>query len=253
MLRNQINIKTNKDIEWIRAAWRIAAEALDMIWQYVKEWINTEELDHICNTFIMSRWGKSACKWYHWFPKYTCISLNDTICHWIPTKWEILKDWDILNIDITVMKDGYFGDTSRMYSVWTISPQAKKLIEVTQKALEIWIAQVYPGNMTGNIWHEISKYVESKWFSVVLEYTWHWIWRQMHEEPYIYHKAKPGSWIKIVSGMVFTIEPMINLWGSRTKILWDKWTVKTADWKLSAQFEHTIAVMPNWYEILTLA
>lgn len=252
-MKNRITIKNPKDIEWIKSAWKIASETLDMIWEYVKIWITTEELDHICNAFIISKWWKSACIWYNWYPKFTCISLNDTICHWIPSKNEILKDWDILNIDITVYKNWYFWDTSRMYTVWIISEQAKDLINVTQKALEIWINQVYPWNMTWNIWYEISKYVESKWFNVVLEYTWHWIWKWFHEEPYIYHKAKKWSWVKIVEWMVFTIEPMINIWTNKTMLLKDNWTVKTQDWKLSAQFEHTIAVTDKWYEILTIS
>jgi methionyl aminopeptidase len=253
MSRSRIIINNEKDIEWIREASRIAAQTLELITPYIKVWMSTEELDNICNTLIMNSWGKSACKWYQGYPKYTCISLNDTICHWIPTNNEILKDWDIVNVDITVFKNWYFGDTSRMYTVGNVDPKALKLIEVTKKALEIWIAQVYPGNVTWNIWYEIAKYVESKWFSVVLEYTGHWIGRSMHEEPYIYHKAQKWSWDMIKVWMVFTIEPMINLWWHKTKILWDKWTVKTLDWSLSAQFEHTIAVTPNWHEILSVA
>lgn len=253
MKKNKITIKTPEDIIWIREAWKIASQTLDMIWQYIKAWINTEELDHICNRFIMSKWGKSACIWYNWYPKFTCISLNDTICHGIPTMKELLKEWDILNIDITVYKDWYFWDTSRMYSVWNISPQAQKLIDVTKKCLEIWIWQAYSGNMTGNIWYEIAKYAEKNWFSVVLEYTGHGIWRSFHEEPWIYHKASKWSWIKIVPWMVFTIEPMINLGWSKTKLLNDRWTVKTQDWKLSAQFEHTILVTEDWFEILTIS
>jgi len=253
MAKSKITIKNSEDIAWIREAWRIASQALDIIWQYIKVWISTEELDHICNTFIISQWWKSACIWYNWYPKFTCISLNDTICHGIPTTKELLKEWDILNIDITVYKNWYYWDTSRMYIVWKTNPQAEKLIKVTKKCLEIWIWQVYPWNMTGNIWYEISRYAENQWFSVVLEYTWHGIGKWFHEEPYIYHKAKRWSWVEMVPGMVFTIEPMINLWTPRTKLLNDKWTVKTADWKLSAQFEHTILVTENWFEILTLS
>ncbi|MDD2565263.1 MAG: type I methionyl aminopeptidase [Candidatus Gracilibacteria bacterium] len=253
MAKNKIIIKTSEDIQGIREAGRIASLALDMIGQYIKEGISTEELDHICNTFILSKGGKSACIGYNGYPKFTCISLNDTICHGIPTKSEILKTGDILNVDITVNKDGYFGDTSRMYTVGEILPQAQKLIDVTQKALDIGISQVYPGNMTGNIGYEISKFVESKGFSVVLEYTGHGIGRGFHEEPYIYHKSQKNSGVKIVPGMVFTIEPMINLGTPRTKVLNDKWTVKTQDGKLSAQFEHTIAVTEDGYEILTLS
>lgn len=251
MSNRKIIIKNKDDIDWIREAWKIASMTLDMIEKYVKIWISTEELDHICNTFIMSQWWKSACIGYHWYPKFTCISLNDTICHWIPSAKELLKSWDILNIDITVIKNWYFWDTSRMYYVGDIDQIALKLIQTAKKALEIWINEVYPGNMTGNIGYEISKYVEGKWFSVVLEYTWHWIGKNFHEEPYIYHKSKKWSWVKIVPWMVFTIEPMINIGTPKNKVLSDKWTVKTLDWKLSAQYEHTIAVTQDWYDILT--
>ena len=251
MWKNKIVIKTPQEIKLIKIAWKIASRTLDMIWKYVNVGISTEELDRICNAFILSEWWKSGCYGYHWFPKFTCISLNDTICHWIPSNKEILKSWDILNIDITVIKDWYYWDTSRMFLVGEVDLQALKLIETAKKALEIWINQVYPGNMTGNIWYEIANFVESKWFSVVLEYTWHWIGKKFHEEPYIYHKAKKGSWFKMIPWMVFTIEPMINLGTPKNKVLADKWTVKTLDTKLSAQYEHTIAVTDKWFEILT--
>lgn len=252
MRKNKVIIKNREEIEKIRISSQIAANALVYIEPYVKEWITTEELDHICNSYIISQWWKSACIWYHGYPKYTCISLNDTICHWIPNKWEKLKKWDILNIDITVYKDWYFWDTSKMYKVWEINSQASKLIEITKKALDIWIWQVYPWNMTWNIWYEIAKYIEPRWFSVVREYTWHWIGLYFHEEPYIYHKSDKNSWIKMEAWMIFTIEPMINMGWYKTKVLNDKWTVKTQDGKLSAQFEHTILVTDNWYEILSL-
>lgn len=252
MTKQHSNIKNEKDIIWIKEASIIAADTLSMIEKYVKVGISTEELDQICNAFIQKKWWKSACIWYHWYPRYTCISLNDTICHWIPSKWEILKEWDILNIDITVYKNWYFWDTSRMYTVWKTSGDAQRLIDVTKKALEIWINEVYPWNMTWNIWYAISKYVEPLWYSVVREYTGHSIWKSMHEAPYIYHKAPKNSWVKMVPWMVFTIEPMINAWTYKNKVLGDKWTVKTLDWKLSAQFEHTILVTENSYEILTM-
>lgn len=251
MSKNKIIIKNKAQISWIREASKIAAETLTYISNYIKIWISTEELDHICNSFILSKWWKSACIGYHGYPKYTCISLNDTICHWIPNNKEILKNWDILNVDITVWKNGFYWDTSRMYIIWTISEQAKKLIDTTQKALEIWLKEVYPWNMTGNIGYEISKFVESKWFSVVREYTGHWIGINFHEEPFIYHKASKNTWVKIEPWMIFTIEPMINTWTYKTKLLSDKWTVKTQDWWLSAQFEHTILVTNTWYEILS--
>ena len=251
MSKLKVIIKNEKQIEWIREASRVAALALEMIENYVKAGITTEELDHICNAFIMQNWWKSACIWYHWYPKYTCISLNDTICHWIPSKNEVLKEWDIVNVDITVIKNWFYWDTSRMYEVWKITKQAKDLIDVTKKALELWISEVRPWNFTWNIWYVISKFVEWKWYSVVREYTGHWVWIDLHEEPYIYHKSQKNSWIKMEKWMIFTIEPMINIWGFKTKILKDWWTVKTEDWKLSAQFEHTVLVTDTWYEILT--
>lgn len=246
-------IKDEIEISKIREASIIAAMTLDHIGPYVKEWVCTEDLDHICNAFIMKMWWRSACKGYHNYPKYTCISLNDTICHGIPSKNERLKAWDILNVDVTVVKDGYFGDTSRMYWVGDISPIARKLIEVTRKCLEIGIREVSPWKMTGEIWYGISRYAESQWFSVVREYTWHGIGRSFHEEPFIYHKSKRSSWVMMVPWMVFTIEPMINLGTYRTRLLRDWWTVKTEDGKISAQFEHTILVTGTWNEILTKA
>ncbi len=246
-----IIIKNDSQIEWIRKACKIAAQTLSMIWTYIKPWISTEELDHICNAFIIKSWWKSACIGYNWYPKYTCISLNDTICHWIPSKNEILKNWDILNIDVTVIKDWYFWDTGKMFKVWEISQQASMLIEVTKKALEIWIKQVIPWNYTGNIWYELAQFVESKWFSVVREYVWHGVWVKFHEDPVIYHKAPKNSGIIIKPWMIFTIEPMINIWNYKTKILNDKWTVKTFDWSLSAQYEDTLLVTKNGCEILT--
>ncbi|MDD2487043.1 MAG: type I methionyl aminopeptidase [Candidatus Gracilibacteria bacterium] len=253
MAKTKIIIKNDKQIQGIRAASKIAAQALDMITPYVKEGISSEELDHICNTFIMSLGGHSACIGYHGYPKYTCISLNDTICHGIPSKNEILKPGDILNIDVTVIKDGYYGDTSRMYTVGEISEQAKNLISITKKALEIGIGQVRPGNFTGNIGYEIAKYVEAKGYGIVREYTGHGVGMDLHEEPYIYHKAPKNSGIIMEAGMIFTIEPMINVGSHKTKILKDGWTVKTEDSKLSAQFEHTILVTSDGFEILTLA
>lgn len=252
MTHEEIIIKWPRQIEWIRKASKLVANTLKMIEEYVKPGVTTEELDHLCNLYIKKNWWKSASIGYMGYPKYTCISLNDVICHWIPSKNTILKDWDILNIDITVVMNWYFWDASSMYTVWEISNTAKKLIEVTKKCLDIWIAQVRPWNRSWNIWFEISKYAEKNWFSVVREYTWHWVWLFLHEEPYIFHKAEKWSWVDLKPGMVFTIEPMINEKWYKTILLKDDWTVKTADWWLSAQFEHTILVTEKWYEILTL-
>ncbi len=250
-MEEKIIIKTPEQIEWIKKASNLTARTLDMIGDFVKPWISTLELDNICNDFINKNGWKSACINYCGFPKYTCISLNDTICHWIPSSLEILKEWDILNIDITSIINWYFWDASRMFSVWEIPLKTEKLINTTLKALKIWIEQVKPWNYFWNIGYEISKFVEPLGYSIVMDYTGHWVWTKFHEPPYIFHKAKKNSWNIMQEWMIFTIEPMINIWKHQCRILSDKWTVKTIDKSLSAQWEHTILVTKTGYEILT--
>jgi len=246
-----IIIKNKKQIEGIRKASLLTAKTLDMIGKYVQPGISTEELDTICNNYIMNNWGSSACIWYYDFPKYTCISLNDTICHGIPSTSEILQEWDILNIDVTTIVDGYFWDASRMYTVGKISDKARELIQVTHDCWKIWIEEIKPWARFWKIWYKISKYAESRGYSVVRDYTWHGVGVNFHEDPYVYHKADKHSWAKMKPWMIFTVEPMINIGGHETKILADKWTVKTKDSSLTAQWEHTILVTDTWYEILT--
>lgn len=255
----KILIKTPEQIEWIRKAAKLTAMTLDMIGQYVQAWISTLELDNIMNAFVLKNGWVSACIDYLWankygkwgYPRSTCISLNDVICHGIPRADEILKEGDILNIDVTTIVDGFFWDASRMYTVGSISESAKKVIDVAKKSWEIGIAQVRPGNAFWNIGYEIAKYAESQGCSVVREYTGHGVWVQFHEEPYVYHKADRNSGPKMQSGMIFTIEPMINLGKYATKLDKDDWTVRTKDGSLSAQWEHTILVTDTGYEILT--
>ena len=249
--KNGIIIKTPDQISGIRKASHLTAMTLDMIGQYVKPWVSTEELDHICNEFILRNGWKSACIGYHGYPKYTCISSNDTICHGIPSKNEILKEGDIINIDVTSLVGGYFGDASRMYPVGNISKEARDLIQVAKECLDIWLAEVKPGNYFWNIGYYINDYAELKWYSIVREYTWHGTGVEFHEEPYVYHKAPKNSWPKIQPGMIFTIEPIVNIGEYKTKLLSDGWTVKTKDGSLSAQWEHTILVTESGYEILT--
>lgn len=234
---------------------------LDMIGAYVKPGVSTLELDNIMNAFILKNGGVSADFWYlgnnRWgkwpdaYKRATCISLNDTICHGMPRADEVLKEGDILNIDVSTIVDGYFGDASRMYTVWAVSEKAKHIIDVTRRAWELGIEQVRPGNHFGNIGYEISKYAESEGCSVVREYGWHGTWVQFHEEPFVYHKAERNSGPRMQAGMIFTIEPMINAGKYATKVDKDNWTVKTKDGSLSAQFEHTILVTETGYEILT--
>ncbi len=257
----KILIKTPEQIDWIRKAGNLTARTLDMIGEHVKPGISTLELDNIMNAFILKNGGVSACidylggnKWGKWataYKKCTCISLNDIICHGVPKSDEILKEWDILNIDVTTIVGGYFGDASRMYTVWAVDEKAQKIINVAKKAWEIGIAQVRPGNFFGNIGYEIAKYVENEGCSVVREYTGHGVGVQFHEEPYVYHKAERNSGPKMLPWMIFTIEPMINLGKYATKLDKDNWTVRTKDGTLSAQWEHTILVTETGHEILT--
>ena len=258
---SKIIIKTPEQIEWIRKAGKLTAMTLDMIGAYVKVGVSTLELDNIMNTFILSNGGVSACidykgnnSWGKWgYPRCTCISLNDVICHGIPSADEILKEGDILNIDVTTIVDGYFGDASRMYTVGEVSEKARELIAVTKKAWEIGIAEVRPGNFFGNIGYAISQYAEPRGYSVVRDYTGHGVGVEFHEEPYVYHKAEKNTGPKMQPGMVFTIEPMINLGKYASKLDKDNWTARTKDGSLTAQWEHTILVTETGYEILTVA
>ena len=206
----KIIIKTPEQIEGIRKSSRLAANVLKMIEPYIKPGVSTEELDQICNTYILNNGGKSACIGYHGYPRYTCISANDVICHGIPSKKEILKEGDIINVDVTTIVDGYFGDTSKMFAVGKISKEQEKLIDMARTCLEIGLSEVYPGNRFGNIGYEIARHAERHGYSVVREYTGHGVGIYFHEEPYVYHKAPKDSGELIEPGMIFTIEPMIN-------------------------------------------
>ncbi len=248
-----IIIKTPEQIEGIRKSSRLAASVLKMIEPYIKPGISTEELDQICNTYILNNGGISACIGYHGYPRYTCISANDVICHGIPSKKEILKEGDIINVDITTIVDEYFGDTSKMFIVGKTSKARENLIDMARTCLEIGIKQVYPGNRFGNIGYEIAKHAERHGYGVVRDYTGHGVGIEFHEEPYVYHKAPKDSGDLMEPGMIFTIEPMINSGAHQTKLMPDKWTVKTKDGSDSAQFEHTILITENGYEILTVA
>jgi len=250
-IKNWVIIKNSNEIHWIKKASKLSAKILDDITEYVKPWVSTDYLDRLMNDWILDAGAKSACIWYHWFPKFTCISLNDTVCHWIPSKWEILKAWDILNIDVTTIVNGFFWDTSRMYVVWETTPENYKLIEDAHKAMMIWIEQICPWKTTWYIWHAIWEFWVKAWYWVVPDYGGHWVGIKFHEEPFIHHICPKNHWPKMVPWMVFTVEPMINLWTHKSKVLSDDWTVKTLDGKNSAQFEHTVLVTEDWYEILT--
>ncbi len=251
--KDGIIIKTPEQVEGIRRSSRLAAKVLDMIESHIRPGVTTEEIDQICNAFIVKNGGTSACIGYRGYPKFTCVSVGDVVCHGIPDTKTVLKEGDIVNVDVTTIVDGYFGDTSRTYLVGNVSPEAKKVTEIARKCLDIGIAEVRPGNRFGNIGYAIANYAEKNGCSVVREYTGHGVGIRFHEEPYVVHKAPKDSGPKMEAGMVFTIEPMINLGTHKTKLMGDGWTVRTLDGKLSAQFEHTILVTEDGFEVLTVA
>lgn len=249
-----IKIYNEEDFIGLRKSGKLAAETLDYITPFVTEGVTTLKLNDLCDEFINDNGGISACLGYRGYPKSVCISVNHVICHGIPSESKILKNGDILNIDVTTIVDGYFGDTSRMYYVGEPSIKAKRLCEATYNSMMLAIEQVKPGNHVGDIGYTIQNYIEPLGFSVVRDYCGHGTGKKFHDEPQVSHVGKKGSDVKLEKGMVFTIEPMINAGDYRTilsKI--DNWTVTTRDKSLSAQFEHTMAVTDDGVEIFTLS
>lgn len=247
-----IIIKSAEEIEKMRIAGRLTAEVLEMIAGHVVPGITTNELDRICHDYIVNvQQAIPAPLNYRGFPKSICTSVNQQVCHGIPSDKK-LKKGDIVNIDITVIKDGYHGDSSKMFGVETISQHAQRLINVTREALFLGIEQVKPGATLGDIGHAIQKHAETNRYSIVEEYCGHGIGRNFHEDPQVLHYGKPKTGAVLEAGMILTIEPMLNIGKRHVKLLNDKWTVVTKDRNLSAQWEHTILVTSNGYEILTL-
>ena len=248
-----VEIKTLEQQEKMRIAGKLASEVLDLISDYVKPGVSTLELDEICNDYIVNTQETiPANVGYRGFPATTCTSINHVVCHGIPNE-KGLKNGDIVNIDVTVIKDGYHGDTSRMFVVGKASNQAKKLIDVTYQSMCAGIMAVKPGNKLGDIGYAIQKHAENNYYSVVKEYCGHGIGQVYHDEPQILHYGIPDTGLELKSGMTFTIEPMVNLGGAGVRLLSDGWTVVTKDHSLSAQWEHTILVTDNGYEVLTLS
>ena len=247
-----ITVKTPEQIEKMRVAGRLAAEVLELMREHVKPGVTTEELDQIAHDHIINvQKAIPANVGYKGFPKTLCTSVNHVICHGIPTHSKILKDGDIVNIDVTVIKDGWHGDTSRMYFVGQPPVLAKRLVDTTYEAMMRGIGEVRPGATLGDIGHAIQKFVESSGYSVVREYCGHGIGQVYHEDPQVLHYGQPGVGIKLQKGMTFTVEPMVNAGKPQTRLLPDGWTVVTKDHSLSAQWEHTIAVTDDGFEILT--
>ena len=250
--KSQKMIKTSEQIEKMRLAGKLASEVLEMITPLVKPGISTGELDEICHEFIVHTQGSiPANVGYRGYEKTICSSLNQVVCHGIPDFNRILKDGDILNIDVTVKKDGWHGDTSKMFLVGKTQPHNERLVRVTQECLYQGIDQVKPGAYLGDIGNAIQIHAEKNHYSVVEDYCGHGIGQIYHEDPQVLHYGKPGTGIQLKEGMCFTIEPMINLGTKYTKALSDGWTVETKDGRNSAQWEHTLIVTSNGYEVLT--
>jgi methionyl aminopeptidase len=247
-----VSVKTPEQIEQMRVAGRLAAEVLEVVKPHVKPGVTTEELDDICREHIVKvQQAIPANVGYKGFPKTICTSVNHVICHGTPSHSKILKDGDIVNIDVTVIKDGWHGDTSRMYYVGKPDVRAQRLCTVTFEAMMLGIEEVRPGATLGDIGHAIQRHVEGNGFSVVREYCGHGIGTVYHEDPQVLHYGQRGSGLQLREGMTFTIEPMVNAGKPQTRLLPDGWTVVTKDHSLSAQWEHTIAVTDKGFEILT--
>jgi methionyl aminopeptidase len=253
-----IQIKTPDEIEKMRVAGRLAGDVLDFVTLHVRPGITTGELDRLCHEFMVNEQKtvpaplNYAPPGYKPFPKSICTSVNHQVCHGVPGD-RVLKAGDILNVDITVIKDGYHGDTSRMFYVGEPSIQARRLCDVTYECMWLGIRQVRPGAHLGDIGAAIQQSAESHGYSVVREFCGHGIGRKFHEEPQVLHYGRAGSGVRLEPGMIFTIEPMINAGKPAIRELADGWTIVTKDHSLSAQWEHTVLVTPQGYEVLTLS
>lgn len=246
-----VSLKTAEEIEKMRVAGRLAAEVLKMIGPHVQAGVSTGELDRICHDYIVNvQQAIPAPLNYKGFPKSICTSVNHQVCHGIPGD-KMLKKGDIINIDVTVIKDGYHGDTSKMFFVGQPSVQAERLVRLSHECMLKGIEVVRPGARLGDIGHVIQEHAETHDLSVVREYCGHGIGREFHEEPQVLHYGRPGTGIELRAGMTFTIEPMINAGRKEVKLLADNWTVVTRDHSLSAQWEHTVLVTESGVDILT--
>jgi methionyl aminopeptidase len=253
MLRaTQITLKTAEEQQKLRIAGALAADVLDMIGEHVVPGVSTDELDSICHDYIVNvQQAIPANVGYRGFPKTVCTSVNHVVCHGIPNERR-LKAGDIVNIDVAVIKDGYHGDTSRMYYAGQPPVLAQRLSEICKQAMWRGIDAARPGAHLGDVGHAIQSFAEAEGFSVVREYCGHGIGRVYHEDPQILHYGEPGTGLEIVPGMVFTVEPMINAGRRHVRVLPDGWTVVTKDHMLSAQWEHMVLVTPTGHEVLTL-
>jgi methionyl aminopeptidase len=253
MRGSQVTVKTPAQQDQMRAAGRLAADVLDMIGPYVVPGVTTDELNARCHEYIVNvQQAVPAPLNYRGFPKSICTSVNHVVCHGIPSPDKRLKQGDIINVDVTVIKDGWHGDTSRMYAVGKIAPSAQRLIDITHEAMWIGIRQIRPGAHLGDIGAAIQGFVEPQHLSIVREYCGHGIGQIFHEDPQVLHYGERGTGVQLVPGMTFTVEPMVNAGKRHVRLLPDGWTVITKDHSLSAQWEHTVLVTDTGYEVLTL-
>ncbi|HET90549.1 MAG TPA: methionyl aminopeptidase [Chloroflexi bacterium] len=246
----EVVIKTDEQIESIRKSGQLTRDILDMLEERIVAGITTDDINHWVHQYALDHGGIPAPLNYRGFPKSVCTSLNDVVCHGIPDG-TVLREGDILNVDVTTILDGYYSDSSRMFLIGQVTDEARRLVEVTRECLNLGIEQVKPGNTLGDIGHAIQQHAERHNYSVVREYIGHGTGIRFHEPPDVRHFGNPGTGVVLVPNMVFTIEPMINAGGRRVRVLEDGWTVVTADGSLSAQWEHTICVTRHSVEILT--
>jgi methionyl aminopeptidase len=247
-----VNIKTATEIEKMRVVGALAAEQLEMIADYITPGVSTGELDRICHRYTIDHQKATPAPLnYRGFPKSICTSVNHVVCHGIPSDDKILKDGDIVNIDVTLIKDGFHGDTSKTFVVGNGTVRGERLVQTCKQSLNLGIAAVKPGAQLGDIGFAIQRFAEKHRFSIVREYCGHGIGRVFHDEPQVLHYGRAGTGMTLKPGMIFTIEPMINAGKPAVKLLPDQWTVVTKDHQLTAQWEHTILVTDTGYEILT--
>jgi methionyl aminopeptidase len=246
----QIKIHKAEDFEGMRRAGKLAAECLDMLIPHVQPGVSSDELDRLAREFILDHKALPACLYYRGYPKTVCISRNHVVCHGIPGDWA-LREGDIVNIDVTVIVDGWHGDTSRMYGVGEVGPRARRLVEITYEGMKRGLDAVKPGATLGDIGHAIQSYVEAQRCSVVRDFCGHGLGKVFHDAPNILHFGRPGQGAVLRPGMFFTVEPMVNLGKLAVKVLNDGWTAVTRDKSLSAQCEHSIGVTEDGYEIFT--
>lgn len=250
---NAMLVKSADDLDKMRQAGKLLAQVFAMLDEFVREGVTTMEINNRVEEFIVNDLqARPASKGQYDYPFSLNASINEVVCHGVPKASEKLKAGSIVNLDITLETQGFIADSSKMYMIGEVVPQAKRLVKTAHEAMWAGIRQVKPGARLGDVGHAIQRHAEAAGYSIVREYCGHGIGRQMHEEPQVLHHGKPGTGVTLVEGMVFTIEPMINQGDHRVKTLKDGWTVVTRDKKLSAQWEHTVAVTATGYEVLTL-